>query len=100
MKPKMASNEKELDELDTMDTGTAETSKKKRFKPQKAKRTTWEPAEEKQFLVICIESAIADQLDQCVTSAGVSSPARACTFLIFEHRLVMQMCNKCVTIHI
>ena len=79
MKHKMASNE-EVEELDTETNVTAETNKKKRFKPQKAKRTAWEPAEEKQFLVICAESAIADQLDQCVTFAGVSSPARACTF--------------------
>jgi hypothetical protein len=39
----------------------------------KVKRTTWPQSEERQFLVICAENAIAEQLDNCVTSAGVST---------------------------
>ena len=42
--------------------------------PLKAKRNTWFIAEEKDFLLLCKEKAIADLLDKCVTSAGVSRP--------------------------
>ena len=37
-----------------------------------AKRNTWTTTEEKEFLLICKERAIADELDNCVTGAGVS----------------------------
>ena len=40
--------------------------------PLKVKRNTWSIAEEKYFLLLCKEKAIADLLDKCVTSAGVS----------------------------
>ena len=42
--------------------------------PLKAKRNTWSIAEEKDFLLLCKEKAIAGFLDKCVTSAGVSRP--------------------------
>jgi hypothetical protein len=61
-----------------------EQNSRKKAQAQKPKRTTWTSAEEKQFLVICAESAIADQLDKCVTSAGVSPLARACTLYFFS----------------
>jgi hypothetical protein len=70
---------------DSTVTVLTEQNNKKKTQAQKPKRTTWTSAEEKQFLVICAESAIADQLDKCVTSAGVSPLARACTFCIFLH---------------
>ena len=42
--------------------------------PLKAKRNTWSIAEEKDFLLLCKEKAIADLLGECVTSAGASRP--------------------------
>ena len=42
--------------------------------PLKAKRNTWSIVEEKDFLLLCKEKAIADLLDKCVTSAAVSRP--------------------------
>ena len=42
----------------------------------KAKRKTWSIAEEKDFLLLCKEKAIADLLDKCVTSAGVVGVSR------------------------
>ena len=42
--------------------------------PLKAKRNSWSIAEEKDFLLLCKEKAIADLLYKCVTSAGVSRP--------------------------
>jgi len=42
--------------------------------PLKAKRNTWSLAEEKDFLLLCKERAIADLLDKCMTSAGASRP--------------------------
>ena len=40
----------------------------------KGKRNTWSIAEEKDFLLLCKEKAIADLLDKFVTSAGVTRP--------------------------
>ena len=41
----------------------------------KGKRNTWSIAEETEdFLLLCKEKAIADLLDKCLTSAGVSRP--------------------------
>ncbi len=59
-----------------------EQNNKEKIQAQKPKRTMWTSADEKQFLVICAESAIPDQLDKCVTSPRVSPLARACTFCI------------------
>ena len=42
--------------------------------PLNATRNTWSIAEKKDFLLLCKEKAIADLLDKCVTSAGVSRP--------------------------
>ena len=43
-------------------------------KPLKVKRNTWSIAEEKVFLLLCMDKAITDLLDKCVSSAGVSRP--------------------------
>ena len=40
----------------------------------KAERNTSSIAEEKNFLLLCKEKAIAGLLDKCETSAGVSRP--------------------------
>ena len=46
-----------------------------------AKKRMWSVAEEKQLLTICSDIEIAEQLDNCVTSASVSSAAhRKCLF--------------------
>ena len=41
-------------------------------KAEKGKKNVWSSAEEKDFLLLCKEKQIADLLDKCVTSAGVS----------------------------
>lgn len=46
----------------------------------KNKRSTWAQSEEKHFLIICGENAIAEQLDNCVTSAGVSTTTSSLIF--------------------
>ena len=40
----------------------------------KGQKNIWSLAEEKDFWLLCEEKAIADLLDKCVTSAGVSRP--------------------------
>ncbi|XP_068686700.1 uncharacterized protein [Montipora foliosa] len=47
-------------------------------------RNSWTLVEEKEFLILCREWAIAEQLDNCVTSAGGSA------FLNFKHRPLSQ----------
>ena len=47
-----------------------------------AKTTTWPQAEERHFLVICAENTIAEQLDNCITSAGVSTVLFKLVFFI------------------
>ena len=42
--------------------------------PLKAKRNSWSIAEEKDFLLLCKEKAIADLPDKCVTSAVAGRP--------------------------
>ena len=41
-------------------------------RPKKGKKNVWSSAEEEDFLLLCKEKQIADLLDKCVTSAGVS----------------------------
>ena len=65
-----------------------------------AKRNTWTTTEEKEFLLICKERAIAEELDNCVTGAGVSY--FCCHFCLHSafilSQLVQMKSGKVVTV--
>ena len=73
---------KEDDKVEAVPSKTAEETRPKatrstletpEHKKRKGKnRNTWNYIEEKQFLQVCKEFPIAEELDNCVTSAGVS----------------------------
>jgi len=40
--------------------------------PQAKTRNSWQYTEEKEFLEICKEQRVMDELDSCITSVGIS----------------------------
>ena len=58
-----------------------------------AKTTTWPQAEERHFLVICAENTIAEQFDNCVTSAGVSTVLFKLVFFIWQTIVFVKSCR-------
>ena len=59
----------------------ASSAMEKSEKKTKASRNTWSCSEEKELLQICKETKLREELDNCVTSAGVSEDK--CIFAVF-----------------